>query len=55
MNTLTEFFMLGLGDAWVAAAFWLNIFGAAFCVIYAVATRRQGLKNTKANNERSVQ
>lgn len=33
--------MLGLGDWSVAAAFYLNIIGAAFCVIFAwISTRK---------------
>lgn len=31
-------FQLGLGDWSVAAAYYLNILGAAFCVVYAACT-----------------
>jgi len=36
-------FRLGLGDWSVAAAFYLNVLGALFCVIYAfMTTARKG-------------
>ncbi len=36
---------LGLGDAWVAAAFWANLIAVAACVVYGVANWNKSDEN----------
>ena len=40
--------MLGLGDFWVAAAFWANIGAVLLCVIYGLVTWNQSDENDSA-------
>lgn len=34
--------ILGLGDVWVAAAYWLSIASALLCLVYGIANWNRG-------------